>query len=93
MRPICVPSTTLSHDIISTRLPTTPAYVTFSGLLFNARCAANYWYIIAPLLYLMNVNIIAITETWFSPDDDFSVYELQGFSQFLNAVMVNVVVV
>ena len=30
----------------------------------------------------MNVNIIAITETWFSPDDDCSVYELQGFSQF-----------
>ena len=63
-------------------MPTTPTYVTFSGLLFNARSAANCWNIIAPLLLLMNVNIIAITETWFSPDDDFSVYELQGFSQF-----------
>ena len=41
LRHICVPLTALSHDIISTRMPTTPTYVTFLGLLFYARSAAN----------------------------------------------------
>ena len=50
--------------------------------MFNARSAANTWSDIALLLYDMNVNIIAITETWFSQDSDLSAYELHGFSNY-----------
>ena len=48
----------------------------------NARSAPNTWSDIAPLLYDMNVNIIAITETWFSQDSDLSAFELYGFSNY-----------
>ena len=50
--------------------------------MFNARSAANTWSDIAPLQYDMNVNIIAILETWFSQDSDLSAYELHGFSNY-----------
>ena len=50
--------------------------------MFNARSAANTWSDIAPLLYDMNVNIIAITETWFSQNSDLSAYELHGFYNY-----------
>ena len=50
--------------------------------MFNASPAANTWSDIAPLLYNMNVNIIAITETWFSQNSDFSAYKLHGFSNY-----------
>ena len=46
----------------------------FTGLLFNARSAANTWSNIAPLICAMHVNIVAITETWFCHDDDLSAY-------------------
>ena len=50
--------------------------------MFNARSAVNTWSDIAPFLYNMNVNIIAITETWFSQDSDLSAYELHGFTNY-----------
>ena len=50
--------------------------------MFNAWSAAYTWSDIAPLLYDMNVNIIAIPETWFSHDSDLSACELHGFSNY-----------
>ena len=50
--------------------------------MFNARAAANTWPDITPLQYDKTVNIIAITETWFSQDSDLSANEFHGFCNY-----------